>query len=77
MMPENKDRWSDICDEHICGWSRTFYSINIGQPTKSLDQQTEWLFQHLEQLAKWILILEADEVEDDIPTTICITWKVK
>ncbi|CAG8514630.1 5215_t:CDS:2 [Funneliformis caledonium] len=72
-MPENRDICSDACGEHICGRSRTFLlsgaSINIAQPPKSLrflDQQIEWLFQHLKQLAKWILILEAEPGSQDL-----------
>src|ERR1044071_9920978 len=62
-----------------------YYMINISKPLKFLtlfNQQKKWLFLHLNQLTKWILILEPiseDQVFTDRlwPTAINVAWKSK
>ncbi|CAB4419151.1 unnamed protein product [Rhizophagus irregularis] len=65
-----------------------FYTINIGKPPESLtslDQQTRWVIQHLNQLARWVLIFEP--IPEDVktirnrhqvqPSTTAVAWKLE
>ncbi|RGB35289.1 hypothetical protein C1646_667886 [Rhizophagus diaphanus] len=63
-----------------------FYTNNIGKPPESLtslDQQTRWVIQHLNQLARWISIFEPEVVETIRnrhlvqPNTTAVAWKLE
>lgn len=67
----DKSFYNDIWDGHCA-----LYTINIGQIPRTLrflEEQLKFLFQHQQQLARWIMLLET--ISHRLSAVINVMWK--